>query len=50
MNTVDMLKVLSAVVVLALAPGLDAAPVAPGVPDAFEDTTDGGKACKHLSA
>lgn len=43
-----MLKVLTAVALLTLAPGLDAAPLVPGEPDAFQDPTDGGKTCKHL--
>lgn len=42
--TFEMNKVLTAVALFTLAPGLFAAPLVPGQPDASEDPSDGGKA------
>nr|XP_055062197.1 urotensin II-related peptide [Misgurnus anguillicaudatus] len=41
MNKVDMLKLLTTVALLTLAPGLDAAPLVTGEPKVFEEQSDG---------
>lgn len=42
-----MLKLLTTVALLTLAPGLDAAPLVTGEPKVFEEQSDGGKTHKH---
>uniref|UniRef100_A0A671T905 Uncharacterized LOC107653671 n=1 Tax=Sinocyclocheilus anshuiensis TaxID=1608454 RepID=A0A671T905_9TELE len=48
MYKVDMLKLLTTVALLTVASVLDAAPLTPGQPDAFEEPADGGETATRI--